>query len=85
LPVVLTVDEGWTVIDHIPVLARLVAMLLFGPGLRLLEALRLRVTGIEFEGGQFTVRDTKWNHDRVTMLPPIGRAGDDRSKTSRSR
>ena len=49
--------------------SRLVAQLLYGAGLRLLEALMLRVKDIDFERGQIVVRDPKWKRDRVTMLP----------------
>jgi integron integrase len=42
---------------------------LYGSGLRLLEALTLRVKDVDFERGQVTVRDPKWKHDRATMLP----------------
>ena len=45
------------------------ATFLYGSGLRLLEALTLRVKDVDFERGQVTVRDPKWKHDRVTMLP----------------
>jgi len=47
----------------------LVAQLLYRAGLRLLEALMLRVKDLDLERGQITVRDAKWKHDRVTMLP----------------
>ena len=49
--------------------SRLVVQLLYGSGLRLLEALMLRVKDVDFERGQLTVRDPKWKHDRTTMLP----------------
>jgi len=47
----------------------LIAMLLYGGGLRLLEALRLRVKDLDFERGEITVREGKGDKDRVTMLP----------------
>jgi len=47
----------------------LVAALLYGGGLRLLEALRLRVKDLDFEHMTLTVHDTKTNRDRVTFLP----------------
>ena len=49
----------------------LIATLLYGGGLRLLEALRLRVKDLEFERGEITVRQGKGDKDRVTMLPQI--------------
>ncbi|HSP13748.1 MAG TPA: integron integrase [Thermoanaerobaculia bacterium] len=71
LPVVLTVDEVRMVIDQMEGVCRLVGQLLYGSGLRLLEALMLRVKDLDFERGQLTVRDPKWRRDRVTMLPGI--------------
>ena len=49
--------------------SRLIVKLLYRSGLRLLEALTLRVKAADFARGQVTVRDPKWKHDRVTMLP----------------
>lgn len=49
--------------------ARLIANLLYGAGLRLSEALRLRVKDVDFEYRQITVRDGKGAKDRVTVLP----------------
>ena len=69
LPVVLTVDEVRRVIDAVEEPSRLIVKLLYGSGLRLLEALTLRVKDVDFARGQVTVRDPKWKHDRVTMLP----------------
>lgn len=56
-------------IDRIPAPAQLVLELLYGSGLRLLEALMLRIKDVDFVRGQITVRDPKWKHDRMTMLP----------------
>jgi integrase len=50
----------------------LVACFLYGSGLRLLEALRLRIQDLDFENVLITVRDTKSNRDRVTFLPDDG-------------
>ncbi len=47
----------------------LVASLLYGAGLRLLECLRLRVKDIDFSTNQLVVREGKGNKDRVTVLP----------------
>jgi integrase len=49
----------------------LVASLLYGAGLRLSEALRLRVKDIDFEAGNTTARDAKGAKDRVTILPEV--------------
>ena len=49
--------------------AWLVAMVLYGGGLRLTEALTLRVKDLDFERGEIRVRPGKGNKDRITMLP----------------
>jgi integron integrase len=49
--------------------SKLAAMLMYGSGLRLLEALTLRVKDLDFSGRQITVRRGKGGKDRVTMLP----------------
>jgi len=69
LPVVLTVDEVREVIAQLQGTSRLVVQLLYGAGLRLLEALALRIKDVDFARGQITVRDAKWKRDRTTMLP----------------
>jgi integron integrase len=69
IPVVLTRDEVQAVIDGLDGPPRLVALLLYGAGLRLLEALRLRVKDVDFGRNQITVRSGKGGKDRVTMLP----------------
>lgn len=69
LPVVLTVDEVRDVLSRIPVATRLVAHLLYGSGLRLLEALTLRIKDVDFGRCQLVIRDPKWKRDRATMLP----------------
>jgi len=47
----------------------MVAMLLYGAGLRLMEALRLRVKDVDFERRELTIREAKGNKDRFTVLP----------------
>ncbi len=69
LPVVLSRDEVRTVVNRLEGEARLVVMLLYGSGLRLLEALRLRVKDLDFDQRQVVVRNGKGNKDRLTMLP----------------
>ena len=69
LPVVLTRDEVHKIFAHLHGTARLMAGLLYGSGLRLMECVRLRVKDIDFGYARITVRDTKGNKDRVTMLP----------------
>ncbi len=69
LPVVLTVDEVKAVLSRLEGRNALMAELLYGAGLRLMECLRLRVKDIDFSMRQITVRDGKGFKDRVTMLP----------------
>ncbi|MGG5872620.1 integron integrase [Pseudomonas peli] len=69
LPVVLTRDEVTRVLAQLSGVKLMVAALLYGSGLRLLEALRLRVKDVEFSRGEIVVRDGKGQKDRVTMLP----------------
>ncbi len=69
LPVVLTRDEVSSLIRQLEGPVRLVATLLYGSGLRLLECLQLRVKDVDFESDQLTVRGGKGDKDRITMLP----------------
>jgi integron integrase len=69
LPVVLTKDEVKKVIDQINGVPRLMAVLLYGAGLRLMECCRLRVKDIEFSRNEIVVRSGKGDKDRHTMLP----------------
>ncbi len=69
LPVVLTIPEVDRLIGQMQGVQWLLARLLYGSGLRLLEALRLRVKDVDFGYAQIVVRDTKGNEDRLTYLP----------------
>jgi integron integrase len=69
LPVVLTPREVTALLAELNGTMWLVASLLYGTGMRLLEGLRLRVKDIEFERREIIVREGKGNKDRVTMLP----------------
>jgi len=69
LPVVLTRDEVAAVLKQLDGENWLMAGLLYGSGLRLMECLRLRVKDVDFGYEQVVVRDGKGNKDRVTMLP----------------
>lgn len=69
LPVVLARDEVRLRLDGLDGVPRLVCVLLYGSGLRLLEALQLRVKDVDFAGGEIRVRRAKGAKDRVTMLP----------------
>jgi len=69
LPVVLTRDEARNVLGHLDGTYRLIGLILYGSGLRMLECLRLRVKDLDFTLNQITVREGKGNKDRRTMLP----------------
>lgn len=69
LPVVLTREEVRNVFRQLSGTPRLMAGLLYGSGLRLMECLRLRVKDIDFGYARISVRDTKGGKERVTMLP----------------
>jgi integron integrase len=68
LPDVLTRSEVARIIDATPGTSKLVAHLLYGSGLRLMEALRLRVKDLEFETRTIKVRAGKGQRDRATVL-----------------
>ena len=69
LPAVLTREEVRTVLGRLDGVPRLMALLLYGAGLRLLECCRLRVKDVDFGTNQVVIRDGKGGKDRVTMLP----------------
>ena len=69
IPVVSTQDEVKAVLAHLSGTTWIMATLLYGAGLRLLECLRLRVKDVDFTYNQIVVRDGKGHKDRVTMLP----------------
>jgi integron integrase len=73
LPVVLTRDEVRAVISRLEGTPRLMATLLYGSGLRLLECARLRVQDVDFSMNQIVVRDGKGAKDRVTVLPAVAK------------
>ena len=68
-PVVFTPTEARRVVDHLAGTYRIMAQLLYGSGLRLMECVRLRVKDLDFEYARLTVRDGKGQKERVTMLP----------------
>ena len=74
LPVVLTRDEVRAILQRLDGVPRLMALLLYGAGLRLLECCRLRVKDIDFATNQIVIRDGKGRKDRVTMLPAAVKA-----------
>ena len=69
LPVVLTATEVRTLLLHMQGTTGLIAQLLYGTGMRLLEALRLRVKDVEFARREIVIREGKGNKDRITVLP----------------
>lgn len=69
LPIVLTRNEVSAILGELSGAKRTVASLLYGSGLRLLEALQLRVKDVDFERHEVMVRSGKGGHDRITMLP----------------
>ena len=73
LPVVLSRDEVCAVIAQLAGTPKLMACLLYGAGLRLLECARLRVKAIDFEASHIVVRAGKGDKDRITVLPRIVR------------
>jgi integron integrase len=74
VPVVLTREEVAALLSHLTGTPHLVATLLYGGGLRLLEALQLRIKDLDFATGEITVRAGKGRKDRHTMLPQRARA-----------
>src|SRR5437016_9583531 len=69
LPVVFTQSESAAVMAQMKGANRLIAGLLYGSGLRIMEAVRLRVKDLDLHRNEITVRDGKGEQDRVTMLP----------------
>ncbi len=69
LPTVLSQSEITRFFQHIKGTNELMAMLLYGAGLRLMECVRLRIKDIDFENHQILVRDGKGGKDRATVLP----------------
>jgi integron integrase len=69
LPVVLTKAEARAILGNMSGTPKLMAGLLYGSGLRLLECCRLRVKDIDFAAGQILIRQGKGQKDRLTLLP----------------
>jgi len=69
LPVVMTREEVKAVLANLVGDKRLMASLMYGAGLRLMECLRLRVQDVDFSRNEILVRDGKGSKDRITMLP----------------
>jgi len=71
MPTVLTRQEISLLLSTLKGVYALLARLMYGTGLRLMEALRLRVQDVDFEYKQIIVRSGKGNKDRITMLPDV--------------
>jgi integron integrase len=69
VPTVLSKEEVARLLPCLPEPYRLIGKLLYGSGLRVSEAVRLRVKDLDFEQRHLAVRDGKGSHDRVTLLP----------------
>ncbi|MCK5707527.1 MAG: integron integrase [Candidatus Aureabacteria bacterium] len=69
IPTVFTKDEVKKVISVIDIQHQIMARLLYGSGLRLMECLRLRVKDLDFSNNQILIRDAKGSKDRVTVFP----------------
>ncbi len=69
LPVVLTKNEVQAILKELDGTHHLIVSLLYGTGMRILEALRLRVKDVDFERKEILIRDGKGFKDRITMLP----------------
>ncbi len=69
MPVVLTREEVHAVLERMTGGHGLMARMLYGTGMRLMECVRLRVKDVDFARGEILIRDGKGAKDRVTMLP----------------
>jgi integron integrase len=70
-PLVLTREEVGRLLGAMSGTPQLVARLLYGTGMRLLECLRLRIKDVDFQASEVLVRTGKGNKDRTTMLPRV--------------
>jgi integron integrase len=71
LPVVLSIEEVVELLRHVKGVTGLVLQLIYGAGLRLMDAARLRVKDVDFGSDLLFVRDGKGNKDRTTILPEL--------------
>jgi len=69
IPVVLTKAEINRILDNMNGTYKLMAMIIYGSGLRLSECLRLRIKDIDFEKGLIIIRSGKGDEDRISILP----------------
>ena len=71
IPTVLSRDEARRVIARMEGVYKLMAQIMYGSGLRLMEVIRLRVKDLDFENRQIVVRDGKGENDRITPFPDV--------------
>ena len=69
LPVVLSIDEVAAILENLSGVQSIIGNLLYGTGMRLTEALKLRVKDIDFDRNMILIRDAKGNKDRIVPLP----------------
>ncbi|WP_368055903.1 tyrosine-type recombinase/integrase [Saccharospirillum sp.] len=69
LPTVLSPDEAKRVISQLTGLHRLIVQLMYGSGLRIMEAVRLRVKDVDFENGGLWIQEAKGGKARRSLLP----------------
>lgn len=69
VPTVLSPEQVRALIDNMSGTSRLIVELLYGSGMRKIEALRMRVGDLDFDYRQITVREAKGGKDRFTVLP----------------
>jgi integrase len=69
IPSVLTQDEVAGLLAHMEGVPALIAKLLYGTGMRLMEGMRLRIKDVDFDRSVILVREAKGGKDRVVMLP----------------
>jgi integron integrase len=73
LPIVLSEGEVERILRELTGVSRLIGMLLYGSGMRLLECLTLRIKDVDLERGEIWIRRGKGAKDRVTVLPRAAR------------
>jgi integron integrase len=71
VPTVLSKEEAKKVITRMDGIYKIMAQIMYGSGLRLMEVVRLRVKDLDFANRQIIVRDGKGENDRVTMFPDV--------------
>ncbi len=71
VPTVLSKEEAKTILQHLDGTYLLMAQIMYGSGLRLMEVLRLRVKDLDFPNHQIIVRDGKGGDDRITTFPNL--------------